>query len=138
MSPRTSWPENRGRNSSAKKKRFMNMIRLARLMIVAIVLVVLLVIVLRFALVVVPKDHAYVIERMGQYVGTFNPGLHYVMPLMDAVRFKYPTSVQVQELSDVAETRDHQPVNLARTYRFRVIDPQRASYGTGDYASSLR
>src|SRR5438874_379351 len=108
MSARTSWPENRGRNSSAKKTRFMNMIRLARLMIVAIVLVVLLVIVLRFAVVIVPKDHVFVIERMGQYVATLNPGLHVVMPLMDVVRFKYPTTLQTQELSDVAETRDQQ------------------------------
>ena len=76
------------------------------MIVVAIVLVLAVFFVLRFAIVVVPKDHVYVMERMGQYVATLNPGFHFVTPLMDTVRFKYPTTVQTEELSDVIETRD--------------------------------
>jgi len=108
------------------------------MIVVAIVLVLAVFFVLRFAIVMVPKDHVYVTERMGQYVATLNPGFHFVMPLMDTVRFKYPTTVQTHELSDVLETRDGQRATLTSAYRFRVVDPKRASYEAADYASSLR
>jgi regulator of protease activity HflC (stomatin/prohibitin superfamily) len=104
-------------------------------------LVIAAVIIVVFALkavVVVPKDHAYVIERMGQYVATLNPGFHVLVPLMDTIRFKYSTAIQSQELSDVLETSDRQGVSLASAYRFRVLDPQRAAYGVADHAESLR
>ena len=106
-----------------------------------VILVIAAVVIILFALkavVVVPKDHVYITERMGQYGDTLSPGFHVVMPLVDTIRFKHVTSVQSQELSDVVETRDGQRASLSSAYRFHVVDPRRASYDTADYASALR
>jgi regulator of protease activity HflC (stomatin/prohibitin superfamily) len=104
----------------------------------AIAVVVVALLVLRSAIVIVPNDHAYITERMGVYSATLYPGLHFVMPLLDKVRFKHTVAEQSQEMSDVFETRDRQQVSLASAYRFRILDPQRASYGSADYTNFLR
>ena len=103
----------------------------------AIVAVILVFVALK-AVVVVPKDTVFVTERMGQYAATLQPGFHFITPLVDTVRFKHPTTVQSQELSDVVETRDGRQATVASTYRFQILDAQRASYGAAEYASFLR
>ena len=104
-------------------------------------LLVALVFIMVFALkgvVVVPNDQAFIVERMGQYVATLHPGFHVLVPFVDAIRYKFSTAVQTQELSEVVETRDRHQASVASTYRFRILDPQRASYGASDYASFLQ
>jgi len=45
---------------------------------------------------------------------------------------------QAQELSEIVETRDGKQASIASAYRFRIVDPQRASYGSVDYANFLK
>ena len=108
------------------------------MIVIAIALLLVAIVIARFAIVVVPKDHTYMAERMGRYVGTLKPGLNFVIPLLDTVRFKFPLTVQSQELSDVVETLDRQRASLASSYRFHVSVPERAAYATADYTSALR
>jgi regulator of protease activity HflC (stomatin/prohibitin superfamily) len=107
-------------------------------MLFLVIAAVILVVFALKAVVVVPNDKAYIVERMGVYVATLHPGFHVLMPLLDKIRYKHSTAVQTQELSEVVETRDRQQASVASTYRFRILDPQRASYGAADYASFLR
>jgi regulator of protease activity HflC (stomatin/prohibitin superfamily) len=104
----------------------------------AIAAVVILFLIIRFAIVVVPNGQAYVTERMGQYSETLSPGFHVVMPLLDTVRFKHRMTEQTAELSDVFETRDRRRASLTSAYLYRILDPQRASYGSVDYTNFLR
>jgi regulator of protease activity HflC (stomatin/prohibitin superfamily) len=107
-------------------------------MIVVVVFAVVIVLFALKAAVVVPNGHAYVIERMGLYVATLDPGLHFIVPLLDTIRFKHPTTEQTAELSDVFETQDRKQARLSSAYRYRIVDPQRASYGSVDYTNFLR
>ncbi len=108
------------------------------MLFLAIAVVVLIFFLLRTAIVVVPNDQVYVTERMGQYCQTLHPGFHVIMPLLDKIRFKHPMMEQTGELSDVFETRDGQRASVTAAYRYRILDPQRASYGSVDYLSFLR
>jgi regulator of protease activity HflC (stomatin/prohibitin superfamily) len=107
-------------------------------MIVGIVVVFVLVVLALRAVVIVPVGSTYVVERMGRYVGTLQPGFNVIMPILDRIAFKHPLAVQTQELSDHYETKDRRQVSLTSTFRYRVLDVQRASYGAADYLSSLR
>ena len=51
-------------------------------MILVIVLIIILLLILASCLKIVPQAHAYVIERLGAYQGTWSVGFHIKMPIM--------------------------------------------------------
>ena len=60
-------------------------------MILVIVLIIILLLILASCLKIVPQAHAYVIERLGAYQGTWSVGFHIKMPIIDKVAKKsYP------------------------------------------------
>jgi regulator of protease activity HflC (stomatin/prohibitin superfamily) len=105
---------------------------------VAIVVAFLLVYGALKAVVIVPNGSAYVIERLGRYRATLPPGFNIIMPILDHIAYKHALTQQTEELSDVYETKDRRRATLAAAFQFRVLDAQRASYGTADYRDSLR
>ena len=105
--------------------------------LVAIVVVFLLVVGASLAVVIVPVDSVYVIERMGRYRKTLPVGFNVIMPIADRVAFKHTMALQTRELSDIYETKDQRRTSLASAFRFRVLNAQRASYGAADYLASL-
>ena len=54
-------------------------------MILGIVLIIILLLILASCLKIVPQAHAYVIERLGAYQGTWSVGFHIKMPIIDKV-----------------------------------------------------
>lgn len=38
--------------------------------------------------VIVPQRHAFIVERLGKYLDTFTPGLHFLIPFIDKVRYR--------------------------------------------------
>jgi regulator of protease activity HflC (stomatin/prohibitin superfamily) len=107
--------------------------------VIAIVIVFVIVIVFFLkAVVIVPNNSAYVVERIGRYVHTLHPGFHVLAPLLDRVAFKHTLAMQTEELSDVYETMDRRSATLKSSVRFRILDAQRASYGAADYRDYLR
>jgi regulator of protease activity HflC (stomatin/prohibitin superfamily) len=104
----------------------------------AIVVAFLLVYGILKAVVIVPNGSAYVVERLGRYRQTQFAGLHVIMPILDRIAFKHALAPQTEQLSDVCETKDRRPARLEATFRFQVLDAQRASYGAADYLDFLR
>lgn len=102
-----------------------------------VVVVFLLVVGAVQAVVIVPRDSVYVIERLGRYQTTLPVGFNVIMPIVDRIAFKHTLALQTRELSDVYETKDQRRASLASVFRFRVLDAQRASYGAADYLASL-
>ena len=104
---------------------------------VAIVVVFLFVVGVVHAVVIVPRDSVYVIERMGRYRTTLPVGFNLIMPIADRIAFKHTLALQTRESTEVYETKDQRRASLTSAFRFRVIDAQRASYGAADYLASL-
>ncbi|MBX9766347.1 MAG: SPFH/Band 7/PHB domain protein, partial [Bdellovibrionales bacterium] len=87
---------------------------------------------------IVPQQQAFVVERWGKYYGTLNAGLHFVIPFMDLVRYKHTLKEIVLDIPEqVCITKDNVQVTVDGIIFFRVIDPQKASYGVGDYEIGL-
>ena len=58
-------------------------------LIVAVVALALVAIVIAKTAVVVPQQNAFVVERLGKFAGTLEPGFHILLPFFDVIRYKH-------------------------------------------------
>jgi regulator of protease activity HflC (stomatin/prohibitin superfamily) len=102
--------------------------------IVVIALALLIIIVVAKTAVVVPQQSAYVVERLGKYSGTLQAGFHILIPFLDVVRYKHSLKEQAIDIPpQICITRDNVQVSVDGVLYLKVLNPERASYGIGDY-----
>ena len=89
------------------------------------------------SLIVVPAGMAYVVERLGRYLQTLDPGIHVVLPLIDRIAFRFSLQPTETELSETAVTLDNVPLTLTSRIRAQIVDAQRAAYATADHAAHI-
>jgi len=85
------------------------------------------------AVLFVPQQEAWVVERMGKFYRILNPGLNFLIPVFDKVRY-------VQSLKEIAIdvpkqsaiTLDNVTLSIDGVLYLRVVDPYKASYGVED------
>jgi len=83
---------------------------------------------------VVPQQSAYVVERLGKFRGVLQPGISFVIPFFDRIAYKHSLKEKVIDIPEqICITRDNVQVRVDGVLFFQVTDPQRASYGIGDY-----
>ena len=83
---------------------------------------------------VVPQQSAYVVERLGKFYGVLQPGISFVIPFFDRIAYKHSLKEKVIDIPEqICITRDNVQVRVDGVLFFQVTDPQRASYGIGDY-----
>jgi len=81
----------------------------------------------------VPQQEAWLVERMGKFNKTLEPGLNFLIPILDRVKY-------VQSLKEIAIDIPHQQaismdnvaINIDGVLYLRIIDPYKASYGIED------
>ncbi|MDR2460196.1 MAG: paraslipin [Deltaproteobacteria bacterium] len=83
---------------------------------------------------VVPQNEAYVVERLGRYVGTLLSGFHILIPFFDRVAYRHTLKEQVIDVApQICITRDNISVEVDGVLYITVMDPQKASYGISNY-----
>jgi len=83
---------------------------------------------------VVPQQQGWVVERLGKFSGTLNAGFHILIPFLDTVRYKHSLKEVALEVPEqVCITKDNVQVAVDGVLYFKVLDPERASYGISDY-----
>src|SRR5215212_5940914 len=94
-----------------------------------IALVVFVVVVIIRAVRIVPQARAGVIERLGRYQRTLDPGLALLVPFVDRLRPLIDLREQVVSFPpQPVITEDNLVVNIDTVIYFQVIDPRAASY----------
>ncbi|MEO5582652.1 MAG: stomatin-like protein, partial [Saprospiraceae bacterium] len=84
--------------------------------------------------VIVPQRHAFIVERLGKYLETFTPGLHFLIPFIDRVRYRHSLKEQALDVNPQnCITRDNVSIEVDGILYFQVVDPTKASYGIEDY-----
>ncbi|NXN76635.1 STML2 protein, partial [Himantopus himantopus] len=81
----------------------------------------------------VPQQEAWVVERMGKFHRILEPGLNFLIPLLDWIRY-------VQSLKEIvinipeqsAVTLENVTLQIDGVLYLRVMDPYKASYGVED------
>jgi regulator of protease activity HflC (stomatin/prohibitin superfamily) len=86
------------------------------------------------AVVIVPQRNAFIVERLGKYLDTLSPGLHFLIPFIDRVRYRHSLKEQALDVNPQnCITKDNVSVEVDGVLYFQVVDPNKASYGIEDY-----
>ncbi len=97
---------------------------------VLIVFGVIIVLVLASCVKIVPQAQAYVIERLGGFQGTWNVGLHVMVPFIDKVAKKVPLKEQVVDFApQPVITKDNVTMKIDTVVFFQITDPKLYAYG---------
>jgi len=106
--------------------------------VVALVLALLVLVVIARTAVVVPQQSAYVVERLGKYLGTISAGFHILFPFVDVIRYRHSLKEQSIDIpAQVCITRDNVQVGVDGVLYLKVLNPGRASYGISDYLFAI-
>jgi regulator of protease activity HflC (stomatin/prohibitin superfamily) len=107
---------------------------LTGLNIVMAVMALVLLIIIAKTVIVVPQQSAYVVERLGRFAGVLQAGLHFLVPLIDVVRYRHSLKEAALDIpAQVCITRDNVQVGVDGILYLKVLNPERASYGIADY-----
>lgn len=98
-----------------------------------IALAVLILIFVKVA-VVVPARSSYVHERLGKFHRVMQPGLHFLIPVVDRIAYRHEIREQLLDVPPQScITKDNIQIEVDGIVYLKVMDPKRASYGIGDY-----
>ena len=103
-------------------------ITLPHIIIAAIVVIVILLVVTNIR--IVPQANAFVIERLGTYLQTWQTGLHFKIPLVDKVARKVSLKEHVIDFPpQPVITKDNVTIEIDTVVYFQVTDPKLYAYG---------
>jgi regulator of protease activity HflC (stomatin/prohibitin superfamily) len=81
----------------------------------------------------VPQQEAWVVERFGKFNRVLDPGLAFLVPVIDKIKYvKTLKEVAVEIPSQSAITQDNVTISLDGVLYYRITDPYKASYGVED------
>ena len=86
----------------------------------------------------VPQQQAWVVERLGKFHATLEPGLNWIMPFLDKVSYRHSlkeTPLDVPE--QVCITKDNTQLGVDGIIYYQVTDPKLASYGSSNYVAAV-
>ncbi len=98
--------------------------------IIFIIIVILVVLLVAMCLNIVPQGSAYVIERLGKYYATWNPGIHFKIPFIDRVSRRVLLKEQVADFApQPVITKDNVTMQIDSVVYFKIANPQLYAYG---------
>ena len=79
---------------------------------------------------IVPQAQAYVIERLGAYQDTWSVGVHFKLPLIDAIARRVNLKEQVADFApQPVITKDNVTMQIDTVVYFQITDPKLYTYG---------
>lgn len=95
-----------------------------------IILVFIAIIIICSTIKIVPQAHAYVIERLGTYCGTWSVGLHMKMPIINKIARRVTLKEQVVDFApQPVITKDNVTMRIDTVVFFQITDPKLFCYG---------
>ena len=118
---------------------------------VLIAIVVLVVIFAKMALVIIPQSETKIIERLGRYYATLNPGINIIIPFIDRAkdivvlnrgRYTYSNSIDLREQvydfpSQNVITKDNIQMEINALLYFQIVDPFKAVYEISNLPNAI-
>src|SRR5437764_46860 len=107
-------------------------------LVVVLIVAVLVLLTLARTVRIVPQARARVVERLGRYHRTLNPGLSLVVPFIDRLRPLIDMREQVVSFPpQPVITEDNLVVNIDSVIYFQVTDAKAASYEIANYIQAI-
>ena len=87
---------------------------------------------------IVPQQRALVVERLGRYHATLEPGLRFTIPFVDRISARHDLrEVPLDVPSQVCITKDNTQLQVDGILYFQVTDPKLATYGSSNYIVAI-
>jgi regulator of protease activity HflC (stomatin/prohibitin superfamily) len=107
--------------------------------IVMVVLIALVVLTVFKGVRIVPQGYKWVVQRLGKYSQTLEPGLNLIIPYVDDVAYKVTTKDIVLDIpSQEVITRDNVVIIANAVAYINIVRPDKAVYGIEDYEYGIR
>lgn len=88
---------------------------------------------------IVPQGYKWIVQRLGKYHQTLEPGLNFIIPYVDEVAYKVTTKDIVLDIpSQEVITRDNVVIIANAVAYINIVQPERAVYGIEDYEHGIR
>lgn len=86
----------------------------------------------------VPQQEAWVVERFGKFHTVLEPGLNFIVPMIDKVAYKQTLKeIPLDTTSQVCITKDNTQLQVDGVLYYQVTNPELASYGTSDFVTAI-
>src|SRR4051794_19492090 len=116
----------------------METVRMSGSALVTLVLFVVALIIIVKAIRVVPQQHAVVVERLGRFFATLQPGLNFVIPFVDRVAYTHDLrEIPLDVPPQVCITKDNTQLQVDGILYFQITDAKLASYGSSNYRIAI-
>ncbi len=88
---------------------------------------------------IVPQGSKYIVQRLGKYHETLNPGLNIIIPYVDTVSHRVTTKDIVLDIpSQEVITRDNAVIIANAVAYMNIVSPEKAVYGVEDYELAIQ
>lgn len=102
------------------------------------VLVLVILVLIISCIKIVPQAHAYVVERLGAYQGTWSVGMHFKLPLIDKIAKRVSLKEQVLDFPpQPVITKDNVTMQIDTIVYLQVADPKFYTYGVVNPISAI-
>lgn len=107
--------------------------------IVMLVLAALVVFTVFKSVCIVPQGYKWVVQRLGKYQQTLEPGFSLIIPFVDRIAYKVTTKDIVLDIpSQEVITRDNVVIIANAVAYINILRPDKAVYGIEDYEHGIR
>jgi len=87
---------------------------------------------------IVPQGYKYIVQRLGKYHSTLQPGLNLIIPYIDSVAAQVTTKDIVMDVPDQEViTKDNSVIQVNAVAFISLIHPEKAIYGVDDYEQAI-
>ena len=98
--------------------------------IIILIIVIIIVAILVSCIKIVPQAHAYVVERLGAYQGTWDVGIHFKTSIIDRVAKRVLLKEQVVDFApQPVITKDNVTMRIDTVVFYQITDPKLYAYG---------
>jgi regulator of protease activity HflC (stomatin/prohibitin superfamily) len=109
------------------------------LSIVMVVLIALVIFTVFKSVCIVPQGYKWVVQRLGKYQQTLEPGFSVIIPFVDRIAYKVTTKDIVLDIpSQEVITRDNVVIIANAVAYINIMRPDKAVYGIEDYEHGIR
>ena len=87
----------------------------------------------------VPQGYKWVVQRLGKFESSLNPGLNFIIPYIDVVAYRITTKDIVLDIpSQEVITKDNAVLLTNAVAYINIISPEKAVYGVEDYRLAIQ
>lgn len=108
-------------------------------LVLVVVFAVLVIITISLGVRLVPQGSKFVVQRLGKYLKTLNPGLNIIIPYIDTVAYKVSTKDQIIDTSrQECISLDNAVLQVNAVAFINVVSPEKAVYGIENYHLAIQ